>query len=119
VSEPKTQSAYPGDSEPKPFDEWAILELFGHQRLAGRVTNAQVGGASFVRVDVPNPLGQIKLTKFLNPTAIYSITPCTESVATAAAMNIDASPISRFDLEQLAGTQQRRLPDGEDEQDPY
>jgi hypothetical protein len=37
--------------KPETFEEWALLELFGHQRLAGRVTEQQLGGASFVRVD--------------------------------------------------------------------
>ena len=36
------------------FEEWAVLELFGHQRLAGLVSEVQIGGASFVRVDVPH-----------------------------------------------------------------
>ncbi|MDD2657785.1 MAG: hypothetical protein PHD04_03970 [Candidatus Pacebacteria bacterium] len=35
------------------FDEWAIIDLFGHQKIAGRVSEQQIGGASFVRVDVP------------------------------------------------------------------
>ena len=33
------------------FDSWAIVEIFGHQTFAGRVTEQAIGGASFVRVD--------------------------------------------------------------------
>jgi hypothetical protein len=36
-----------------PPRQWAIVELFGHQRIAGVITEQQLGGASFVRVDVP------------------------------------------------------------------
>jgi hypothetical protein len=35
------------------FEQWAIVELFGHQRIAGLVTEQAVGGCSFVRVGVP------------------------------------------------------------------
>jgi hypothetical protein len=58
------------------FEEWALLELFGHQRTV--------------------------LTKYLNPSAIYAISPCDENVAVAAAQTIDAAPIKRYELKQLA-----------------
>lgn len=88
----------------KKFEEWALLELFGHQRLAGRVTEATIGGGAFVRVDVPDDKGRIVLTKFLNPSAIYAISPCDENVAVAAAQSIDAAPVKRYELKQLAAT---------------
>jgi hypothetical protein len=96
------------------FEEWALLELFGHQRLAGRVTEAQIAGGAFVRVDVPDAKGRIALTKYLNPTAIYSISPCDENVAVAAAQRIDAAPIQRYQLEQLATTRSLPYEDGEE-----
>lgn len=37
----------------QPFESWALVELFGHQRIAGHVTEQQIGGCQFVRVDVP------------------------------------------------------------------
>jgi hypothetical protein len=41
-------------SEQDKFDSWAVVELFGHQQIAGRVTEASIGGCSFLRVDVPD-----------------------------------------------------------------
>lgn len=32
---------------------WAILELMGHRRLAGYVSEQEIAGAAFIRVDVP------------------------------------------------------------------
>ena len=35
------------------FEEWAVLELMGHRRLAGKVTEATIGGGAFLRIDIP------------------------------------------------------------------
>ena len=78
-------------SEQTKFEEWAVLELFGHQRLAGMVTEVQLGGASFVRVDVPEDGKKKgwKLTKMYNPSAIYAITPVTEETVMCAELLSD------------------------------
>lgn len=41
-------------SEAEKFDSWAILELMGHRKLAGRVSEATLAGGAFVRIDVPS-----------------------------------------------------------------
>lgn len=100
-------------SEKRGFEEWAMCELFGHQRIAGKVTEQQIGGSSFVRIDVPSRPGkkkEFKITKFLNPSAIYSITPVSEAVARAAAENIEVEPISRWDVAELVKRGSLRLP---------
>jgi hypothetical protein len=56
------------------FDEWCIVELFGHSKIAGHVTNGTIGGCSFIRVDVPNPDGEgVKFTRYLGQGSIYAI----------------------------------------------
>ncbi len=110
--------------EAETFSEWAILELFGHQRLAGMVTAVNLGGASFVRVDVPDIEKEIgspaKLSKFLNPSAIYSITPVTEETARAAAKSCSAAPITRWDVQELVDRATRPgLPRPVIEEDDY
>ena len=35
------------------FDKWAIVELMGHRKLAGRATEQVVAGQAFLRIDVP------------------------------------------------------------------
>ena len=73
------------------FDTWAVVEVMGHQRYAGRVTEQVIGGAAFIRVDVPdvppvNGLGARQgYTKILGAGSIFAITPCTEEVARRAA----------------------------------
>lgn len=89
---------------------WAIVELFGHQRIAGRVSEQTFGGASFVRVDVPivteetERLGAPHLetipahTRSFGPAAIYSINWCDEATATISAHAIKHQPISPYSL---------------------
>lgn len=83
-------------TEEKHFDSWCIIEIFGHQRLAGRVTEEQIGGQSFIRVDVPAVDGAAAFTKLYGPGAIYSITPTTEELVRAALPRLRPEPVSIY-----------------------
>ncbi len=91
------------------FTHWAIVELFGHARIAGLVTEQQIGGASFIRVDVPELQvrardarlpGPITVetrpayTRIFGAAAIYAITPVNEEIARLAAEDIGGNPIN-------------------------
>jgi hypothetical protein len=86
----------------KAFDEWALVELFGHQKIVGRVTEASLAGGAFLRVDVPEFNGQPAFTRFFGPGAIYSINPVSESVARDLATQYRNEPVSRFELPRIA-----------------
>ncbi len=105
----------------KSFDEWALVELMGHQRIAGRVTEAEIGGSKFVRVDVPEQEGSQALTKFLGPASIYAITPMSEETARAVASRISSAPITAYDARRLVELEDKRRPaqlsGGDDEED--
>ena len=88
------------------FDSWALVELMGHQRIAGRVTEAEIGGCKFVRVDVPEDGENQALTKYLGPSSIYAITPLAEGTARALAKRIDSAPMQAWDAERLVATRQ-------------
>ncbi len=78
------------------FDQWAIVEVFGHQRFAGRVTEQAIGGASFVRVDVPGINGSPAFTKLFGAGAIYSITPVTKHLALKAVKACESEPLAVY-----------------------
>jgi hypothetical protein len=65
----------------KTFQEWCIVELFGHQKVAGLVSEQAIGGCSFIRVDVPASEHSPAMTKFYGQGAIYCMTPVTEDLA--------------------------------------
>ena len=78
------------------FEGWCIVELFGHQQIAGLVQEQAIGGASFVRVDVPAVEGGEAFTKLYGAGAIYAITPTTEEIARIAAARLRIRPVSPY-----------------------
>jgi hypothetical protein len=62
------------------FEQWANVELMGHQRVVGRCTEEAIAGTNMLRVDVPNAIGTFT-TQYFSGGAIYRITPVSEEVA--------------------------------------
>jgi hypothetical protein len=88
------------------FDHFAIVELFGHQIIAGKVSEQVIGGQGFVRVDMPTVDGQEGFTKFYGAGAIYAITPCNEETMQAAVLGLWQKPIDvwKLHLPRLSGS---------------
>ncbi len=99
------------------FSEWCLVELFGHQRIVGKVTEAVMAGGAFLRVDVPAFNGSAAFTRFYGPSAIYSISPVTEQIARDLMATHRNEPVSRFDLPQIAEKVSERFDTPEDDND--
>ena len=71
------------------FEEWAILELMGHRRLAGKITDAVIGGGAFLRIDITTNYdpGDEYTTQFYSPQSVYCISPVSEEIARKVAIN--------------------------------
>lgn len=88
---------------------WCILELMGHRRLGGNVSEATIAGAAMLRVDVPlfgvsadsKPVADAFATQYYSGAAIYCITPTTEAVARAVARGNQPEPVQRWELPAL------------------
>jgi hypothetical protein len=84
------------------FDEWVILELMGHRRLAGRLREQEIAGDGFLRLDVfPGQAKEPSATQFYRPGAVYCITPTTERIARQVAEGTDPGPVTRWELREL------------------
>lgn len=94
-------------------DQFAIVELFGHARIAGRISEQVFGGAALVRVDVPEVTYTERVfgsqpdvshtiaahTRSFGGGAIYSINWVDEAAATLAAQSIKHRPIQPYSLQ--------------------
>ena len=82
------------------FDEWAVVELLGHRKLAGRVREETLFGTALLRLDVPTgadgPDGFV--TQFYGGGSIYCITPTDEAMARAFAARNQPEPVHRYEL---------------------
>lgn len=79
------------------FEQWAILELMGHRRLAGLVSEQEAFGTAMCRIDVPQDEGMM-MTQFYGGSSIYALTPVSEEVARAFARRNVVRPITVYDL---------------------
>lgn len=78
---------------PPAFDEWCIVELLGHRRLAGRLREQTLAGAGFLRLDEPG--GR---TQLVSPGSVYAIHPTTREVVHALAEKWRTEPVQRWEL---------------------
>ena len=104
--------------EQSKIEQWAVVELFGHQKIAGLLTEATIGGCSFVRVDVPAIGESPAFTKLYGNGAIYAISFVTEDIARRAASYYEVKPVQSYELRQLphnsySGPQDMEGPDDE------
>lgn len=86
------------------YEGWVVLELMGHRRLGGYLSEETIAGASFVRIDVPDPTKEgdhWQATHFYSPAAVYCITPTTRDLAFALARTCSPSPVQRWELPAL------------------
>lgn len=104
--------AHPLAAKPQ---QWAILELMGHQRIAGALSQDVTSGLPLVRVDVPAVTRMVSVwrngayveeprtmpahSRSLSASAIYAINWVDEAAARLAAVEIMASPLKLFSLQ--------------------
>ncbi len=82
------------EQEAPQADTWAVVEVMGHSRYAGRISQDQSLGFPMLRIDVPAVDGRPAFTTLRAPSSLFSVTPCTEAVALAAAREFRARPLN-------------------------
>ena len=98
------------------FDQWGVVEVMGHKKFAGHITEQVIAGSALIRIDVPevavvdwrgeNERTYAAYTKLVGVASVYAITPTTEEIARAM-----AKEIARYDGDPLPVQipQERRL----------
>jgi hypothetical protein len=75
-------------------ENWAILEIMGHERLAGRLTETTIAGVPMLRVNVPATEKLPGFTRMLSGASIFSLTPVPQDVATLVAGQLQKTVVS-------------------------
>lgn len=88
-------------------DTWAIVELMGHVRLGGKLTEEERFGVKLGRLDIPD--GERFVTQFFGGQSVYRITIVDEAAARAVARRTP-EPVSAWELpKQLEAPGSRRV----------
>ena len=110
------------NTETKSFEQWCVVEIMGHKKFAGLVTEQTIGGTSFVRIDVPELLSSDgekviseRFTKLFGGGSIYCITPCTEETARAFAAGLRSEAFGLYDIPKIAAPVRRSFVDHDDD----
>lgn len=82
-------------------EQYVIVELFGHNQIAGLMSECAIGGCSFVRIDVPGTKTCPGYTKLYGNGAIYAITMTDEETARAAAEHIFPKPMTPWSAREM------------------
>lgn len=83
-------------TEQNAYEGFAVIELMGHNVIAGYVSEQTIAGVAMLRVDVPKVGDQEPFTKFFSGGAIYGITPTTQEIAERAAQRLRSRPVNEY-----------------------
>ncbi|MEL6628329.1 MAG: hypothetical protein AAFQ92_22595, partial [Bacteroidota bacterium] len=81
-----------------------IVEVMGHQRYSGYVTETEIAGQKMIQVDVPevpDDLARPAMVKYFNPQSIYCITPVGENYAREMVKRLQQGPAPGYDHQQV------------------
>jgi hypothetical protein len=91
------------------IDFWALVELFGHSKIAGRVSEQNIAGTNMLRVDVPETISQPAFTRFFGSAAIYAINPIDETTAKVMAERLQVKPIESWNISEVMKKHNEKL----------
>jgi hypothetical protein len=83
------------------LEGWGIVELMGHQRTAGRLSERSIAGSNLLQVDVPVSDTEFR-TVFYGGSAIYALHPTDQKSARLMARSLGARPVYQYELDRQA-----------------
>lgn len=96
------------------MEGWAILDMMGHLRMGGYVTEVEFAGARVGRIDVPAEGDEPASTHLFGGQSIYRLSFVSEELARRAARSNPARPIDHYEIsaeirERLETTERERI----------
>lgn len=96
------------------FESWAIIELLGHQKYAGKVDEVEIAGSKMIRITVPaikNNGGLPEFQKIVGTSTVYAITPVGEDYAKEMAEQLRKHPIEGYEHKTVVQKMAKALSD--------
>lgn len=90
------------------WETWGIVELMGHQRIAGRLSEQEFGG-KMLRVDVPATNGNQGYAKLCGPSSIYGVTFTDKETAIKMIELCNTLPFESWDLKREIHIEAERI----------
>lgn len=93
--------AFPADPQApavEKFEAWGFVELMGHNRVAGRLSEQAIAGKNLLRVDVPLADGSFR-TQYYGAAAIFAMHPTDEATARKLVERMKPEPPFAFMLD--------------------
>lgn len=103
--------------EKEKLQEFAVVEMMGHRKIVGRITESDIGLSSLLRVDVLNREGGFDRTEYIGQGSIYCLTLVTEEAARAAAASNSPAPTWAWSVPQRAALPEAGYIEGDDYDD--
>lgn len=93
----------PATEETPELKSWALVEIFGHQRIVGFLSTQTFGAGVLFRVDVPDLTKEGKVvrpgfTRYFGLSSIYSITPVDEATVRSLLPSISGAPARQYSI---------------------
>lgn len=83
---------------PEKFEAWGFVELMGHNKIGGKLSEQTIAGKNLLRVDVPLEDGTFR-TQFYGASAIFALHPTDEATARKLVERIKPEPVFAFMLD--------------------
>lgn len=105
------------NEHPEKFQCWAVVDLMGHSKTAGLISEQSIAGKGMIRIDIPDKSGEIRVTRFYSPDAVYSLAPVDKQIAVAYAAHHDTRPVQIYDLRKLI--EDKKVGEGDNDGEYY
>jgi hypothetical protein len=79
---------------------YAIVELFGHMKIAGKISERTIAGEGFLQMDIEQADGS-SFTRLIHPKSIYALNPVPREVALELASRWQYAPVKPYDVPKL------------------
>mgnify|MGYP001262252041 CR=1 FL=1 len=86
--------------EKEKLQEFAVIEMMGHRKIVGKITESDIAAGSLLKVSVLGKDGKPERTEYIGVGSIYCLTIVTEEAAMAAAAKNAPEPTWAWNLPQ-------------------